>query len=82
MVIKSGHESFLSATFPPPLTSSVLLGTFASFCWSISGERKATMTTQPSLGELLLGIEGLALLRLAFTDAVSARRARLEDMRS
>jgi SAM-dependent methyltransferase len=40
------------------------------------------MTTQPSLGELLLGIEGLALLRLAFTDAVSARRARVEDMRS
>jgi SAM-dependent methyltransferase len=40
------------------------------------------MTTQPSLGELLLGIEGLALLRLAFTDAISARHARLEDMRA
>jgi ubiquinone/menaquinone biosynthesis C-methylase UbiE len=40
------------------------------------------MTTQPRLGELLLGIEGLALLRLAFADAAPARHARVEEMRA
>lgn len=40
------------------------------------------MTTQPSLGEFLLGVEGLALLRLAFTDAPPARHARVEEIRT
>ena len=40
------------------------------------------MTSSPRLGELLLGIEGLALLRLAFTDAAPARHARLAAIRA
>ena len=39
------------------------------------------MTATPTLGELLLGIEGLALLRLAFGDDAEARRARVREMR-
>jgi SAM-dependent methyltransferase len=35
-----------------------------------------------SLGELLLGTEGLALLRLAFADDAAVRRARVSEMRS
>ncbi|MBW8637694.1 methyltransferase domain-containing protein [Hoeflea sp. WL0058] len=40
------------------------------------------MTNRPSLGEILLGTEGLALLRLAFTDDAGARRARIDEIRS
>jgi ubiquinone/menaquinone biosynthesis C-methylase UbiE len=40
------------------------------------------MTSRPSLGELLLGIEGLALLRLASSDDSVARRARVDEMRA
>lgn len=40
------------------------------------------MAGRPSLGEMLLGIEGLALLRLAFTDDAEARRARVGEIRS
>lgn len=40
------------------------------------------MTARPSLGEVLLGIEGLALLRLASTDDFSARHARVDEIRS
>jgi SAM-dependent methyltransferase len=36
----------------------------------------------PSLGELLLGVEGLALLRLSSGDDAAARRARLDEMRA
>ena len=39
------------------------------------------MNARPELGEILLGIEGLALLRLAFSDEAKARRARVEEMR-
>jgi SAM-dependent methyltransferase len=39
------------------------------------------MSAKPTLGELLLGIEGLALLRLAFGDDVEARRARVREIR-
>ena len=39
------------------------------------------MTARPSLGELLLGVEGLALLRLAFTDEAEGRRARVREIR-
>jgi hypothetical protein len=40
------------------------------------------MSVKPTLGELLLGIEGLALLRLAFGDDAAARRARVSEIRS
>jgi SAM-dependent methyltransferase len=40
------------------------------------------MSAKPTLGELLLGTEGLALLRLAFTDDAAARRARVNEIRS
>jgi ubiquinone/menaquinone biosynthesis C-methylase UbiE len=40
------------------------------------------MSTKPTLGELLLGIEGLALLRLAFGADPEARRARVREIRS
>ncbi len=40
------------------------------------------MSAKPTLGELLLGIEGLALLRLAFRDDALARRARVGEMRA
>jgi ubiquinone/menaquinone biosynthesis C-methylase UbiE len=40
------------------------------------------MGDKPSLGELLLGIEGLALLRLAFTGEAAVRRARVDEIRS
>jgi SAM-dependent methyltransferase len=39
------------------------------------------MSAKPTLGELLLGIEGLALLRLAFADDAAARRARVSEIR-
>jgi SAM-dependent methyltransferase len=39
------------------------------------------MSAEPTLGELLLGIEGLALLRLAFGDDGAARRARVREIR-
>jgi SAM-dependent methyltransferase len=39
------------------------------------------MSAKPTLGELLLGIEGLALLRLAFGDDAKARRARVREIR-
>jgi hypothetical protein len=39
------------------------------------------MSATPTLGELLLGIEGLALLRLAFGDDAEARRARVREIR-
>lgn len=37
---------------------------------------------KPRLGELLLGIHGLALLRLAFTDDATGRHARVQEMRA
>jgi SAM-dependent methyltransferase len=40
------------------------------------------MSAKPTLGELLLGIEGLALLRLAFSDDPAARRARVSEIRA
>jgi SAM-dependent methyltransferase len=40
------------------------------------------MSARPTLGELLLGIEGLALLRLGFTADEDARRARVGEIRS
>jgi SAM-dependent methyltransferase len=40
------------------------------------------MSARPTLGELLLGTEGLALLRLAFTDDAAARRARVSEIKS
>lgn len=40
------------------------------------------MTERVSLGEMLLGIEGLALLRLAFVGDPSARHARVDEIRS
>ena len=40
------------------------------------------MGNRPSLGEMLLGIEGLALLRLAFTTDAAARCARIGEIRS
>ena len=39
------------------------------------------MASRPRLGEMLLGIEGLALLRLAATDDGAARQARVEEIR-
>ena len=39
------------------------------------------MTPGPTLGEMLLGIEGLALLRQADADDLPARRARVAEMR-
>ena len=39
------------------------------------------MSAKPTLGELLLGIEGLALLRLAFGEDAEARRARVREIR-
>ena len=39
------------------------------------------MASRPRLGEMLLGIEGLALLRLASADDGAARQARVEEMR-
>ena len=46
------------------------------------GGRTSTMSTRPTLGEVLLGIEGLALLRLVSSDDPSARRARVDEIRS
>ena len=43
--------------------------------------RCGQMGAKPTLGELLLGIEGLALLRLAFGDDAEARRARVCEIR-
>jgi SAM-dependent methyltransferase len=40
------------------------------------------MRAKPTLCELLLGIEGLALLRLAFDDDAAARRARVSEIRA
>lgn len=40
------------------------------------------MSAKPTLGELLLGIEGLALLRLSFADDEAARRARVSEIRA
>ncbi|HXJ77814.1 MAG TPA: methyltransferase domain-containing protein [Candidatus Methylomirabilis sp.] len=40
------------------------------------------MTSRPSLGELLLGVEGLALLRLTFVDDPAARQARVSEIRA
>ena len=40
------------------------------------------MSRKPRLGELLLGTEGLALLRLAFTGDDAARSARVSEMQS
>ena len=40
------------------------------------------MTLRPSLGEMLLGIEGLALLRLAASGDPAARRARVDEIRT
>jgi SAM-dependent methyltransferase len=40
------------------------------------------MSAKPTLGELLLGTEGLALLRLAFGDDSDARRARVNEIRA
>jgi SAM-dependent methyltransferase len=40
------------------------------------------MSAKPTLGEMLLGTEGLALLRLAFTDDAAARQARVDEIRS
>jgi SAM-dependent methyltransferase len=40
------------------------------------------MSAKPTLGELLLGVEGLALLRLAFGGDALARRARVDEMRA
>jgi len=42
----------------------------------------AAMKTRPTLGEVLLGIEGLALLRLMASDDPSARQARVDEIRS
>ena len=39
------------------------------------------MASRPSLRELLLGVEGLALLRLLSSDAPEARRARVAEIR-
>lgn len=39
------------------------------------------MNAKPTLSELLLGTEGLALLRLAFGDDAQARRARVTEIR-
>jgi SAM-dependent methyltransferase len=40
------------------------------------------MSAKPTLGELLLGVEGLALLRLGFGDDAAARRARVDEIRA
>lgn len=40
------------------------------------------MTAQPRIGELLLGIEGLALLRLSLTGEVAERHERVNEIRS
>lgn len=40
------------------------------------------LDAKPTLGELLLGIEGLALLRLAFAEDAAARRARVSEIRA
>jgi SAM-dependent methyltransferase len=39
------------------------------------------MSARPTLGQMLLGIEGLALLRLAFADDATARTARVSEIR-
>ena len=39
------------------------------------------MTAQPRIGELLLGIEGLALLRLSLTGEVAEQRERVNEIR-
>jgi SAM-dependent methyltransferase len=39
------------------------------------------MAAEPTLGEYLLGVEGLALLRLAFTDEAAARADRVAEVR-
>ncbi len=44
--------------------------------------RQDQSADRPSLGEVLLGTEGLALLRLAFTDNAAARRARIDEIRT
>ena len=38
--------------------------------------------SEPTLGELMLGVEGLALLRLLYADATETRAARLAETRS
>src|SRR5262245_18393805 len=40
------------------------------------------MTLRPNLGEMLLGIEGLALLRLAANGDTAERRARVDEIRA
>ncbi len=40
------------------------------------------MSAKPTLGQMLLGIEGLALLRLAFSDDAEARAARVGEIRT
>ena len=40
------------------------------------------MSAKPTLAELLLGIEELALLRLAFGEDAEARRARMSEIRA
>lgn len=40
------------------------------------------MSTNPTLGEFLLGTEGLALLRLAFTGSAAERDVRIREIRS
>lgn len=40
------------------------------------------MDAKPNLDELLLGIEGLALLRLSFTGQAAARQARVEEIQA
>jgi SAM-dependent methyltransferase len=39
------------------------------------------MPAQPTLGEYLIGVAGLALMRLAFTDDAAGRAARTEEIR-
>lgn len=40
------------------------------------------MSAKPTVGELLLGIEGLALLRLAFGENAESRRDRVNEIRA
>ena len=47
-----------------------------------NSDSRVQMTARPGLGEVLLGIEGLALLRLVSTDDFSARHARVDEIRS
>ena len=47
-----------------------------------NGRRMSALQAKPRSGELLLGTEGLALLRLAFNGDDAARRARVSEVRS